>query len=185
MYMYIVLFKKRLVSENDLFNTYNIFAWHIGMSSTGKSFLKSMRKTPSIKEVDEEQSNDLFLGDERNRDLVIFSRDRLEPEGQSNRFSFNPAYLWIHNIHHCSVCLTSIICLCFFTNYEMVSETVPTAGALQLDLLDEDDNTRFLSNLKKEYSSSIDYSRLNQEQEPSTPTSPQRCLKKALCDSKA
>lgn len=91
--MYIVLFKKRLVSENDLFNTYNIFAWHIGMSSTGKSFLKSMRKTPSIKEVDEEQSNDLFLGDERNRDLVIFSRDRLEPEGQSNRFSFNPAYL--------------------------------------------------------------------------------------------
>jgi len=53
------------------------------MSSTGKSFLKSMRKTPSIKEVDEEQSNDLFLEDERNRDLVIFSRDSLEPEGQS------------------------------------------------------------------------------------------------------
>lgn len=102
-----------------------------GMSSTGKSFLKSMRKTPSIKEVDEEQSNDLFLEDERNRDLVIFSRDSLEPE-------------------------------------------VPTAGAFQLDLLDEDDNTRFLSNLKKESSSSIDYSRLNQEQEPSTPTSPQR-----------
>ncbi|KAG1962027.1 centrosomal protein of 162 kDa [Pimephales promelas] len=102
-----------------------------GMSSTGKSFLKSMRKTPSIKEVDEEQSNDLFLEDERNRDLVIFSRDSLEPE-------------------------------------------VPTAGALQLDLLDEDDNARFLSNLKKDSSSSIDYSRLNQEQEPSTPTSPQR-----------
>ncbi|XP_056126816.1 centrosomal protein of 162 kDa [Rhinichthys klamathensis goyatoka] len=102
-----------------------------GMSSTGKSFMKSMRKTPSIKEVDEEQLNDLFLEDERNRDLVIFSRDSLEPE-------------------------------------------VPTAGALQLDLLDEDDNARFLSNLKKESSSSIDYSRLNQEQEPSTPTSPQR-----------
>jgi len=63
------------------------------MSSTGKSFLKSMRKTPSIKEVDEEQSNDLFLEDERNRDLVIFSRDSLEPEGQSTPFSFNPAYL--------------------------------------------------------------------------------------------
>ncbi|XP_077074157.1 centrosomal protein of 162 kDa isoform X2 [Siphateles boraxobius] len=98
-----------------------------GMSSTGKSFLKSMRKTPSIKEVDEEQPKELFLEDERNRDLVIFSRDSLEPE-----------------------------------------------GAIQLDLLDEEDNTRFLSNLKKESSSSIDYSRLNQEQETSTPTSPQR-----------
>ncbi|KAK7158038.1 hypothetical protein R3I93_009287 [Phoxinus phoxinus] len=102
-----------------------------GMSSTGKSFLKSTRKTPSIKEVDEEQSNDLFLEDERNRDLVIFSRDSLESE-------------------------------------------VPTAGALHLDQLDENDNTRFLSNLKKEFSSSIDYSRLNQEQEQFTPTSPQR-----------
>ncbi|XP_067304358.1 centrosomal protein of 162 kDa [Pseudorasbora parva] len=102
-----------------------------GMSSTGKSFLKSLRKTPSIKEVDEEQPKELFSDDEGNRDLVVFSRDSLEPE-------------------------------------------VPSAGALRLDLLDEDDNTRFLSNLKKESSSSIDYSRLNQDQEPSTPTSPQR-----------
>ncbi|XP_067250061.1 centrosomal protein of 162 kDa isoform X1 [Chanodichthys erythropterus] len=102
-----------------------------GMSSTGKSFLKSLRKTPSIKEVDEEQPNELLLEDEGNRDLVIFSRDSLEPE-------------------------------------------VPTAGSLNLDLLDEDDNTRFLSNLKKQSSSSIDYSRPNQEKEPSTPTSPQR-----------
>lgn len=63
------------------------------MSSTGKSFLKSLRKTPSIKEVDEEQPNELLLEDEGNRDLVIFSRDSLEPEGLSNLFSFNSAYL--------------------------------------------------------------------------------------------
>lgn len=166
-------------------NTYNIFAWHAGMLSTGKSFLKSLRKTPSIKEVDEEQPKELFLQDEGNRDLVIFSRDSLEPEGQSNPFSFNSAYLWIHKIHHCSVCLTSCICCCFLTNFVMVSGTVPTADSLRLDLLDEDDNTRFLSNLKKESSSSIDYSRLNQEKEPSTPTSPQRCLKRAVCDPNA
>jgi len=49
--------------------------------------------TSVYEEVDEEQSNDLFLEDERNRDLVIFSRDSLEPEGQSTPFSFNPAYL--------------------------------------------------------------------------------------------
>uniref|UniRef100_A0A672KZ38 Centrosomal protein of 162 kDa n=1 Tax=Sinocyclocheilus grahami TaxID=75366 RepID=A0A672KZ38_SINGR len=101
-----------------------------GMSSTGKSFLKSLRKTPSIKEVDEEQPKELFLEDEGNRDQVIFSRDSLEPEGH--------------------------------------------AGVLGLDTLDEDENIRFLSNLKKESSSSIDYPRVNQEQEPSTPTSPQR-----------
>lgn len=53
------------------------------MSSTGKSFLKSLRKTPSIKEVDEEQPKELFLEDEGNRDQVIFSRDSLEPEGQA------------------------------------------------------------------------------------------------------
>lgn len=63
------------------------------MLSTGKSFLKSLRKTPSIKEVDEEQPNELLLEDEGNRDLVIFSRDSLEPEGLSNLFSFNSAYL--------------------------------------------------------------------------------------------
>lgn len=160
------------------------FAWHAGMSSTGKSFLKSLRKTPSIKEVDEEQSNELLLDDEGNRDLVIFSRDSLEPEGQSNPFSFNSAYLWIHNIQICSVCLTISICYFFFTNSVIVSGTVPTAASLNLDLLDEDDNTRFLSNLKKESSSSIDYSRPNQEKEPSTPTRTQRCLKKALSDLK-
>ncbi|XP_073703283.1 centrosomal protein of 162 kDa isoform X2 [Garra rufa] len=109
-----------------------------GMSSTGKSFLKSLRKTPSIKEVDEEQPKELFLEDEGNRDHVIFSRDSLEPEDS------------------------------------LMSGMVPSARALGLDTLDEDENTRFLSNLKKESSSSIDYHGLNQEQEPSTPTSPQR-----------
>ncbi|XP_016364020.1 centrosomal protein of 162 kDa isoform X7 [Sinocyclocheilus rhinocerous] len=110
-----------------------------GMSSTGKSFLKSLRKTPSIKEVDEEQPKELFLEDEGNRDQVIFSRDSLEPEDSV-----------------------------------MVSGMVSSAGVLGLDTLDEDENIRFLSNLKKESSSSIDYPRVNQEQEPSTPTSPQR-----------
>ncbi|KAL1259800.1 hypothetical protein QQF64_010377 [Cirrhinus molitorella] len=110
-----------------------------GMSLTGKSFLKSLRKTPSIKEVDEEQPKELFLEDEENRNQVIFSRDSLEPEDSL-----------------------------------MMSGMVPSAHALGLDTLDEDKNTRFLSNLKKDSSSSIDYPRLNQEQEPSTPTSPQR-----------
>lgn len=108
-----------------------------GMSSTGRSFLKSLRKTLSIKEVDEEQPKELFLGDEGNRDHVIFSRDSLEPED---------------------------------------SLVMPSAGARGLDTLDEDDDddARFLSNLKKVSSSSIDYSRINQEQEPSAPTSPLR-----------
>ncbi|XP_050988431.1 centrosomal protein of 162 kDa [Labeo rohita] len=110
-----------------------------GMSSTGKSFLKSLRKTPSIKEVDEEQPKELFLEDEGNRDQVIFSRDSLEPEDSV-----------------------------------MMSAMVSSADALGLDTLDEDENTRFLSNLKKDSSSSVGYPRLNQEQEPSTPTSPQR-----------
>ncbi|XP_058603763.1 centrosomal protein of 162 kDa isoform X2 [Onychostoma macrolepis] len=105
----------------------------------GKSFLKSLRKTPSIKEVDEEQPKELFLEDEGNRDQVIFSRDSLEPEDSV-----------------------------------MVSGMVSGASVLGLDTLDVDENTRFLSNLKKESSSSIDYPRLNQEQEPFTPTSPQR-----------
>uniref|UniRef100_A0A673IVN0 Centrosomal protein of 162 kDa n=1 Tax=Sinocyclocheilus rhinocerous TaxID=307959 RepID=A0A673IVN0_9TELE len=111
-----------------------------GMSSTGKSFLKSLRKTPSIKEVDEEQPKELFLENEGNRDQVIFSRDSLEPEDSL-----------------------------------VMSDMVASAGALGLDTLDEDENSRFLSNLKKESSSSIDCPRLNQEQESSTPTSsPQR-----------
>ncbi|XP_059424238.1 centrosomal protein of 162 kDa isoform X2 [Carassius carassius] len=110
-----------------------------GMSSTGKSFLKSLRKTPSIKEVDEEHSKELFLEDEGNRDQVIFSRDSLEPED-------------------------SVI----------VSGMVSSTRVLGLDTLDEDENIRFLSNLGKESSSSIDYPRVNQEQEPSTLTSPQR-----------
>ncbi|XP_042597378.1 centrosomal protein of 162 kDa isoform X2 [Cyprinus carpio] len=105
----------------------------------GKSFLKSLRKTPSIKEVDEEQPKELFLEDKGNRDQVIFSRDSLEPEDSV-----------------------------------MVSGMVSSAGVLGLDTLDEDENIRFLSSLKKESSSSIDYPRVNQEQEPSTPTSPQR-----------
>ncbi|XP_052435266.1 centrosomal protein of 162 kDa isoform X1 [Carassius gibelio] len=109
-----------------------------GMSSTGKSFLKSLRKTPSIKEVDEEQPKELFLEDEGNRDQVIFSRDSLEPEDSV-----------------------------------MVSGMVSSTGVLGLDTLDEDENIRFLSNLKKESSSSIDYPRVNQEQEPSALTSPQ------------
>ncbi|XP_043117121.1 centrosomal protein of 162 kDa isoform X3 [Puntigrus tetrazona] len=111
-----------------------------GMSSTGRSFLKSLRKTPSIKEVDEEQSNELFLENEGNRDRVIFSRDSLEPEDT----------VMVSGMEHIS-----------------------STGALGLDTLDEDENTRFLSNLKKESSSSIDYSTVNQEQDPSTPTSPQ------------
>ncbi|XP_059424239.1 centrosomal protein of 162 kDa isoform X3 [Carassius carassius] len=105
----------------------------------GKSFLKSLRKTPSIKEVDEEHSKELFLEDEGNRDQVIFSRDSLEPED-------------------------SVI----------VSGMVSSTRVLGLDTLDEDENIRFLSNLGKESSSSIDYPRVNQEQEPSTLTSPQR-----------
>uniref|UniRef100_A0A672QDM9 Centrosomal protein of 162 kDa n=1 Tax=Sinocyclocheilus grahami TaxID=75366 RepID=A0A672QDM9_SINGR len=111
-----------------------------GMSSTGKSFLKSFRKTPSIKEVNEEQPKELFLENEGNRDQVIFSRDSLEPEDSL-----------------------------------VMSGMVASAGALGLDTLDEDENSRFLSNLKKESSSSIDCPRLNQEQESSIPTSsPQR-----------
>ncbi|XP_073728441.1 centrosomal protein of 162 kDa isoform X3 [Misgurnus anguillicaudatus] len=51
-----------------------------GMSTTGKSFLKSLRKTPSIKEVDEEQQKELILEDDSKREPVIFSRDSLEPE---------------------------------------------------------------------------------------------------------
>ncbi|XP_065154593.1 centrosomal protein of 162 kDa isoform X4 [Paramisgurnus dabryanus] len=51
-----------------------------GMSTTGKSFLKSLRKTPSIKEVDEEQQKELILEDDGKREPVIFSRDSLEPE---------------------------------------------------------------------------------------------------------
>lgn len=50
------------------------------MSTTGKSFLKSLRKTPSIKEVDEEQQKELILEDDGKREPVIFSRDSLEPE---------------------------------------------------------------------------------------------------------
>lgn len=53
----------------------------VGMSSSGKSFLKSLRKTPSIKEVDEEQPKEQTLEDEDRRNPVIFSRDSLEPEG--------------------------------------------------------------------------------------------------------
>ncbi|XP_073781230.1 centrosomal protein of 162 kDa isoform X4 [Danio rerio] len=108
----------------------------LGMSSTGRSFLKSLRKTPSIKEVDEEQPKELFLEDEGNRDHVILSRDSLEPED---------------------------------------SLVIPSAGARGLDTLDEDDDdARFLSNLKKVSSSSIDFSRINREQELSAPTSPLR-----------
>lgn len=73
---------------------------------------------------------------------------------------------------------TSAICNCFFTDSVMMSAMVSSADALGLDTLDEDENTRFLSNLKKDSSSSVGYPRLNQEQEPSTPTSPQRCTKK-------
>ncbi len=67
---------------------------------------------------------------------------------------------------------------CFFTDSVMMSGMVSGAGVLGLDTLDEDENTRFLSYLKKESSSSIEYPRLNQEQQPSTPPSPQRCTKK-------
>ncbi|XP_052000254.1 centrosomal protein of 162 kDa [Xyrauchen texanus] len=110
-----------------------------GMTSSGKSFLRSLRKTPSIKEVDEEQSRELLLEDEGKGDPFIFSRDSLEPED-------------------------SVI----------ASGPGANTGALELDALYEEDKTRFLFNLKKETSSSIDYSRLNQEREISSPTSPQR-----------
>ncbi|XP_051577115.1 centrosomal protein of 162 kDa isoform X5 [Myxocyprinus asiaticus] len=111
-----------------------------GMTSSGKSFLRSLRKTPSIKEVDEEQSRELILEDEGKGDPFIFSRDSLEPE--------DPV---------------------------IASGPEASTGALGLDALYEEDKTRFLFNLKKETSSPIsDYSRLNQEREISTPTSPQR-----------
>ncbi|TRY86368.1 hypothetical protein DNTS_012144 [Danionella cerebrum] len=106
-----------------------------GMSTTGKSFRKSFKKTPSIKEVNEGQSKDLFLDNEGNRDHVVLSRDSLEPE-------------------------ESLI-------------MVASAVGQGLSTLDEDDIS-FLSNLKKGCSSSVDFSKTNKEQEPSSPTCPQR-----------
>ncbi|KTF76055.1 hypothetical protein cypCar_00019190, partial [Cyprinus carpio] len=71
--------------------------------------------------------------------------------------------------------LTFIITLFVYnTDYVMMSGMVPSAGALGLETLDEDENARILSSLKKECSTSIDCPRLNQEQEPSTPTSSQQ-----------
>ncbi|KAI7806775.1 putative centrosomal protein of 162 kDa [Triplophysa rosa] len=108
-----------------------------GMSSSGKSFLKSLRNTPSIKEVDEEQPKEQILENEDIRDPVIFSRDSLEPE-----------------------------------DIVMASGPGTRVGFLGLDTSDEEEKTRFLSNVKS--SSSIDFSRPDQEREVSTPTFLQR-----------
>ncbi|XP_056618612.1 centrosomal protein of 162 kDa isoform X1 [Triplophysa dalaica] len=108
-----------------------------GMSSSGKSFLKSLRNTPSIKEVDEEQSKEQILENEDIRDPVIFSRDSLEPE-----------------------------------DIVMASGPGTRVGFLGLDTSDKDEKSRFLSNVKS--SSSVDFSRPDQEREVSTPTFLQR-----------
>lgn len=47
----------------------------------GKTFLKSLRKSQTIQEVDEGQVKEQCFHDEPTEEGVIFSRDSLEPEG--------------------------------------------------------------------------------------------------------
>ncbi|XP_066538671.1 centrosomal protein of 162 kDa [Hoplias malabaricus] len=51
-----------------------------GLSTSGRTFRKSLRKSQSIKEVDEEQLKERHYENESRGDNVIFSRDSLEPE---------------------------------------------------------------------------------------------------------
>lgn len=57
----------------------------------GKTFRKSLRKSQTIKEVDEDQAKEQRFYDKPREEAAMFSRDSLEPEGWS--FSFNNCFV--------------------------------------------------------------------------------------------
>lgn len=63
----------------------------VEMLALGKTFRKSLRKSQTIQEVDEDQAKVRCFHDEHRGEADMFSRDSLEPEGWS--FTFN----------HCSI----------------------------------------------------------------------------------
>lgn len=55
----------------------------VEMIALGKTFCKSLRKSQTIQEVDEDQAKERYFHDEPRGKEVMFSRDSLEPEGWS------------------------------------------------------------------------------------------------------
>lgn len=53
----------------------------VWMIALGKTFLKSLRKSQTIQEVDEDQAKEQYFHEEPKGEAVMFSRDSLEPEG--------------------------------------------------------------------------------------------------------
>lgn len=67
----------------------------VEMIALGRTFRKSLRKSQTIQEVDEDQAKERRFHDEPRGEEVVFSRDSLEPEGWSYTLSHCSLNLWI------------------------------------------------------------------------------------------
>lgn len=141
------------------------------MIALGKTFLKSLRKSQTIQEVDEDQAKERCFHDEPRAEEVMFSRDSLEPEGWS--FTRNCCSFWhIGSIAH--FCINQKYFL-FGADSLAIYGSAQSAAVLSLRTLNEE--VEQASFLAKE--SVTEESRLNKDQESFSPAlaSSQRCYK--------
>lgn len=162
--------------------TWCSFSLLVEIVALGRTFLKSLRKSQTIQELDEDQSKERIFHEEPKGEAVMFSRDSLEPEGWP--FTLKYCSLWQIWSDYWGICpLTSLflMLLNFFlvwsTDSLMIGVSAQSASALGLQTLNEEGQASFLANKPATEDSS-----LNKDQESFSLglVSPQRCCKKSV-----